>query len=161
MTSLQSDIKDISDISRLVNNARESPNFDLEKTLNLINTNDQEGLITSLITWVKEIFPLYSVPSYSEQNLIPVILEEINKTNSLTDPCICHIDDKNWHPPELPPIYYKCKTKTCGCICDKCVARPSYPCITCGIPFFCPRPCVCSGCKEFITNDLISKKKVL
>jgi hypothetical protein len=113
MTSLQSDIKDISDISRLVNNARESPNFDLEKTLNLINTNDKEGLITSLLTWAKEIFPLYSVPSYTEQNLIPVILEEINKTNLLTKPCICC---KNWHPPELPPIYYKCKTKTCGCI---------------------------------------------
>ena len=167
MTTLKSDIHDIginlsdirTNISRLVNNARESPNFDLKKTLELINANDKDGLINSLLKWTKEIFPLYSVPPCTEHNCIPLILEEINKTNSIATPCICHNDD-NWHPPHLPPTRYKCKTKICGCICDKCVARLSYPCITCGIPLCCPRPCVCSSCKEFITKDLITKKEV-
>lgn len=42
MTSLERDIRDISDISKLVNNARESPNFDIQKIVELLDLESTE-----------------------------------------------------------------------------------------------------------------------
>ena len=137
-----------SEISRFVKDARKSKNFDFEKTLELINANDQDGLIKLLLNLAKETFPFYSVPPYTEHNLILIIREEINKTYD-NPACVCDKYLSN----------DKCNSKTCGCNCDRCVLLLSYPCITCGIAFFCGQPCVCSNCKILITNESIANQQ--
>ena len=172
-----------SEISKFINIARKSPNFDVKKTMEFIDANDKDGLFNLLLKWVRDTFPHYFVVPESYQHHIPVIkddwmpiiMEEINKVDyvqpvedmiaSDKTPCGCHIDDEvSWHPPQLPPSESssQCKSKTCGCNCvTNCPKCLSYPCIKCGIPLYCSQPCVCSDCKVVITNDLITTESVV
>ena len=86
-------------ISKFVNDARGSPNFDFQKTVELIDANDQDSLLKLLLTYAIDTYPhyvspVYNIflrPPYSEYNCIPVIKDEINKVFQLSDkkPCGC------------------------------------------------------------------------
>jgi hypothetical protein len=109
-----------SEISRLINVARKSPDFDVKKIMELIDANDKDGLFKLVLNWIRYTFPSYFVvePCYQDHipviqdYWLPIIMDEINKK-----PCGCHIDE----PETLSP----CKSKTCGCNCvtncDKCL----------------------------------------
>lgn len=72
-------------VSKFVKDARKSPNFNFEKTVDLIDANDQDGLIKCLLTCARDTFPLYLVPPCTEHDWIPLITEELNKIDYYDD----------------------------------------------------------------------------
>jgi hypothetical protein len=74
-----------SEISRLINVARKSPDFDVKKIVELIN--DKDALFDLLLKWIRYTFPSYFMvePCYQhhipviQDYWVPIIMVEINK----------------------------------------------------------------------------------
>lgn len=67
----------------LVITAHSSEHFNSEKINSLLESNDQYGVISTLLKWARHINDLYLFPCDNEYNLLPLIRFQIDKLTNI------------------------------------------------------------------------------